>query len=581
MKLILRYISGYRREAVLAPALKLSEALMDLLVPLVVAAIIDRGIALKDTGYIWRMFILLIGFGLVGMAFSFAAQWFAARASVGVATDIRQGLFDHIQRLSYTELDTAGTDTLITRMTSDVNLVQNGLNLALRLLLRSPFIVLGAMVMAFTIDFQSALIFALTLPVLSLVVFGIMTRSIPLFTKAQKALDALLGKTRENLGGVRVIRAFCKEQSEIDEFDKANREVNRLNLLVGKLNALMNPGTYLIINVATIILVYVGARRVDGGVILRGDLVALYNYMAQIVVELIKLASLIISINKALACAGRIDEVFATQSSMTYPAESEHEERIDEAAVRFEDVSFSYKGSGENALAHISFSAAHGETVGIIGGTGSGKTTLINLLTRFYDVTQGRVLINGRDVKDYAEGEINALIGVAPQKALLFQGSVRENLLWGNPNAKDTELWQALETAQAAEIVRAKQGELDFVIEQSGRNLSGGQRQRLAVARALVKKPQILILDDSASALDFATDLRLRRAIEAEKGERTVFIISQRAASVKACDQILVLNDGALVGIGTHETLMDDCAVYREIYSSQFPEERREKEAAK
>ena len=552
---------------------------MDLLVPLVVAAIIDKGIYGQNSGYVWRMFILLIAFGLVGMAFSFAAQWFAARASVGVASDLRQALFDHIQTLSYTELDTMGTDTLITRMTSDVNLVQNGLNLALRLLLRSPFIVLGAMVMAFTIDWKSALIFALTLPVLSVLVFGIMNRSIPLFSQAQKALDRLLGKTRENLSGARVIRAFCKEDSEIEEFDRTNAEVNRLNLIVGRLSALMNPGTYLIINAATVLLIYLGAKQVDGGILLQGDLVALYNYMAQIVVELIKLASLIISINKALACAKRIEGVFETDTSMAYPSKDAIQAAGKEA-VRFENVSFSYKDSGAHALENISFAAGRGETIGVIGGTGSGKTTLINLLARFYDVSSGRALINGKDVKEYGEGQLNALIGLVPQMALLFSGTVRDNLKWGNANASDEELWRALETAQALEVVKNKPGELNFVLEQGGRNLSGGQRQRLTIARALVKQPEILILDDSASALDFATDLKLRQALSAMKGKMTVFIVSQRAATVRACDRILVLNDGKLVSNGTHEELMGGSEVYQEIYYSQFPEERAAKEGS-
>ena len=573
MKLILRYVKRYRTQAALAPALKLLEALMDLLVPLIVASIIDRGIYAENSGYVWRMFLLLIAFGLTGMLFSFAAQWFAARASVGAAADIRQALFDHIQSLSYTELDTAGADTLITRMTSDVNQVQNGLNLALRLLLRSPFIVLGAMLMAFTIDVKSALIFAATLPVLSLIVFGIMTKSIPLFTKAQAALDKLLGKTRENLGGVRVIRAFCKEQDEIAEFDDANESVNRLNVLVGRLNALMNPATYLIINAFTVLLIYVGSRRVDGGAILQGDLVALYNYMAQIVVELIKLASLIISINKALACAKRLDGAFAVQSSMTYPEEMQTADKS-QAAVRFDDVSFSYQGSAARALENITFSAAPGQTVGVIGGTGSGKTTLISLIARFYDVSVGRALLFGKDIGSYARSQLTDMIGVVPQSALLFHGTVRDNLKWGNADASDEELYRALETAQALEIVEDKPGKLDYEIEQGGRNLSGGQRQRLTIARALVKKPSILILDDSASALDFATDLKLRRAISAMKGAMTVFIVSQRAASVKECDRILVLNDGCLAGSGKHEELLKNCAVYQEIYYSQFPEER-------
>ena len=574
MKLISRFLSKYKKQAFLAPGLKLLEALMDLLVPLVVAQIIDRGIYGHDTAFVRWMFVLLIVFGFVGMAFSFAAQWFAAQASVGVACDIRQALFDRVQRFSYTELDTVGTDTLITRMTSDVNLVQNGLNLALRLLLRSPFIVLGAMIMAFTIDVKSALIFACALPVLSLIVFGIMNRSIPLFAKAQKALDRLLGKTRENLSGARVVRAFCKEKDEIDAFDEANRSVNHLNLQVGRLNALMNPGTYLVINLATIALIYLGARRVDSGFILQGDLVALYNYMAQIVVELIKLASLIISINKALACAGRIENVLTTESSMFYPTAAKAPTTGDGTAVRFEDVTFSYKDSGASALEHISFTVLSGETVGIIGGTGSGKTTLVGLIPRFYDVSEGRVCVDGRDVREYGESELNEKIAVVPQAALLFAGSIRDNMKWGKSDASDDEILSALDTAQALEIVQNKPGALDYAIEQGGRNLSGGQRQRLTIARALVKRVKILILDDSASALDFATDLKLRQALRTLGGETTVFIVSQRAASVRHCDRILVLNDGRLVGNAGHEQLLKENAVYREIYYSQFPEER-------
>ncbi len=572
MKRLTRYLTQYKKEIVLAPGLKLAEALMDLLSPLVVAAIINKGIGGGNRGFVVLCFVCLMAFGILGMAFSFAAQWFAAKASVGFAAKLRQALMEHIQTLSCTEIDSVGTDTLITRMTSDVNQVQNGLNLALRLLLRSPFIVFGAVIMAFTIDVRSALIFALALPVLSAVVFGIMYRSIPLYAKSQKALDRLLGKTRENLGGARVIRAFCREEDEIREFDEANEAVNKLNLFVGRLSAFMNPATYLIINVATMLLIRVGAIRVNAGHISQGDLVALYNYMAQIVIELIKLASLIISINKALACARRVSAVLDTEMSMRYPERSASGVETD-SAVCFRDVSFSYKDSGDNAVEHISFEARKGETVGIIGGTGSGKSTVANLIPRFYDATEGSVTVNGVDVKDYAEGELNSLIGVVPQSALLFKGSVRENLLWGKSDAPDEALWEALETAQAKEIVLGKPDELDFQIEQGGKNLSGGQRQRLTIARALVKKPEILILDDSASALDFATDLRLRRAI-ASLGDMTVFIVSQRASGVKHADRIFVLDDGKLAGQGTHGELMASCEVYRQIYYSQFPEEK-------
>ncbi|MBQ3668450.1 MAG: ABC transporter ATP-binding protein, partial [Clostridia bacterium] len=518
-------------------------------------------------------FGILIGFGLLGMAFSFAAQWFAAKASVGFAANLRQAMFDHIQRLSYTELDSAGTDTLITRMTSDINQVQNGLNLALRLLLRSPFIVLGAVIMAFTVDVKSALIFAAVLPVLSIIVFGIMYKSIPLLTKSQKALDKLTGKTRENLSGVRVIRAFNKEKAETDEFDEANAAVTKLNVIVGRLNALMNPATYLVINIATIVLIYVGALRVDGGAIAQGDLVALYNYMAQIVVELIKLASLIISINKALACGKRISAMLDIESSMNYKNSALPEQIVNDTAIEFENVTFSYKGSGDSAIENIGFCVGRGQTVGVIGGTGSGKTTLVDLIPRFYDATSGRVLIHGIDVKDYPEGELIKRVGVVPQSALLFKGSIRENMLWGKSNATDEEIWEALEAAQAAEVVKGKENGLDHIIEQGGRNLSGGQRQRLTIARALVKKPEILILDDSASALDFATDLKLRRAIERIKGSMTVILVSQRTSSVRNADKILVMDDGKLVGDGTHTELMQSCDVYKEIYYSQFPEE--------
>ena len=570
------YLKKYRKESILAPVFKLLESLMDLLVPIVVADIINRGIGGNDTGLIVRAFLLLIGMAALGMAFSFAAQWMAAKASVGFATRLRQVLFDHIQSLSYRELDTLGTDTLITRMTSDINQVQNGLNLTLRLLLRSPFIVFGAMVMAFTIDTRSALVFAVVIPLLSIAVFGIMLLSIPLFAKVQAALDRLLGMTRENLTGVRVIRAFCKEKQEIDEFDRRNTLLTKLNERVGRLSALMNPATFLLINAAAIVLIRTGAVQVDSGILLQGDVVALYNYMALIVVELVKLASLIISINKALACGRRVQAMLETESSMNYPDTPAAAGSEENAAVRFEHVSFAYTQNGEAVLSDIDFSVRKGETVGIIGGTGSGKSTVAQLIPRFYDVTEGKVEVDGLDVRLYRKGELTDRIGIVPQKAVLFEGSIRDNLKWGNENATDDELWEALETAQAAEVVRGKDGELDARIEQGGRNLSGGQRQRLTIARALVKKPEILILDDSASALDFATDLALRRAIAGLEGDMTVFIISQRTSSVRSADLILVLDDGKTAGLGTHEELMKNCAVYQEIFYSQFPEERPE-----
>ncbi|MBR6186030.1 MAG: ABC transporter ATP-binding protein [Clostridia bacterium] len=580
MKKLLVFMRAYKKESILAPLFKLMEAGMDLLVPLAVAAIINQGIAGEDRGVVTKYFFFLIALAILGMAFSFTAQWLAAKASVGFAAKVRQALFDHIQELSYTELDTLGADTLITRMTSDVNQVQNGVNLALRLLLRSPFIVFGAMIMAFTIDAKSAWIFLAAIFALSVVVFGIMTRSIPLFSKAQAALDRLLGGTRENLTGVRVIRAFCKEEKEIEDFDGKNEALTRMNERVGRLSALMNPATYAIISIATIVLIWKSGARVDAGSLRQGDVVALYNYMAQIVVELVKLASLIITINKALACGRRIQDMLDVRPSMEYPKENGQAlAPAREESVRFEHVTFAYAGSGAAAVTNIDFSARRGQTVGIIGGTGSGKTTVANLISRFYDATEGRVLVDGQDVKAYPEGALIRKIGVVPQRAVLFEGSIRENLLWGNQNASDDELWRAIEAAQAGDVVRGKEGQLDARVEQAGRNLSGGQRQRLTIARALVKDPDILILDDAASALDFATDLKLRRAVHALAENKTVFIISQRTSSVKAADLILVLDDGRLVGKGGHDKLMRTCPVYQEIYYSQFPQERPGKEA--
>ena len=585
MKDILKFLKKYTKEAVLAPAFKLLEAGMDLLVPLVVASVINTGVGNGDRGCIIRSFIILVALAVLGVLFSFTAQWFAAKASVGVATDLRQALFDHIQGFSFTELDRMGVNTLITRMTSDINQVQNGVNLALRLVLRSPFIVFGAMIMAFLIDVKCALIFAVAIPVLAIVVFGIMLICMPLYARAQKALDKLLGITRENMEGVRVIRAFCHEEREIKEFDEGNKALTRVNEFVGRISALMNPVTYLLINAATVILIRNGALRVEMGDLRQGDVVALYNYMAQIIVELVKLASLIITLNKSMACAGRLSEVFAVEPGMSYVNEESggvqnmHKDMKKagtpghEVAVSFENVSFSYAGSDAEAISQISFTAEKGQTIGIIGGTGCGKTTLVNLIPRFYDATGGCVAVDGKDVRDCPKGALNSKTGVVPQKAVLFEGTIRENLLWGNENAAEDELRQALETAQAAEIADGKEGGLDAHVEQNGRNFSGGQRQRLCIARALVKKPEILILDDSSSALDFATDLRLRRAIHSLDKDMTVFIVSQRTASVRNSDRILVLDDGRLVGNGTHDELMKECQVYREIYKSQFPDE--------
>ena len=571
-KMSLKHLKKYQKESVLAPLFKLLEALMDLTVPLVIAQIIKNGIGQNDMGFVLKMFGLLLLLAVLGMTFSFTAQWFAAKASTGYATDLRQELFDNIQDLTYAELDQLGTDTLITRMTSDVLQVQTGLNLALRLLLRSPFIVFGAMIVAFTIDVKSALIFVVTIPVLAIVIFTIMWISIPLYTKVQSALDKLLGTLRENLLGVRVIRAFRKEDTEVQQFNQENDTLTQYNEHVGRLSALMNPLTYILINVAIITLIYVGAFRVDGGIIAQADVVALYNLMALIIVELIKLSSLIITINKSLASLERIEAVLVVKREMVYPIEPVKEDESAPAVI-FDQVSFSYPQAGADAISNISFVANRGETIGIIGGTGCGKSTVVQLIPRFYDVQSGKVCVNGVDVKDYPQGELVAKVGMIPQKAVLFEGTIRENMQWGKEDATDEEIWHALEIAQAADVVRSKNG-LDAMIEQNGRNLSGGQKQRLTIARALLKNPEILIMDDSASALDFATDLKLRRAIHNLGNQMTVFIVSQRASTVRAANQILVLDDGNLVGIGTHDELMENCKVYQEIYYSQFPEEK-------
>lgn len=571
-KMSLKHLKKYQKESVLAPLFKLLEALMDLTVPLVIAQIIKNGIGQNDMGFVLKMFGILLLLAVLGMAFSFTAQWFAAKASTGYATDLRQELFDNIQDLTYAELDQLGTDTLITRMTSDVLQVQTGLNLALRLLLRSPFIVFGAMIVAFTIDVKSALIFVVTIPVLAIVIFTIMWISIPLYTKVQSALDKLLGTLRENLLGVRVIRAFRKEDAEVQQFNQENDTLTQYNEHVGRLSALMNPLTYILINVAIITLIYVGAFRVDGGIIAQADVVALYNLMALIIVELIKLSSLIITINKSLASLERIEAVLVVKREMVYPIEPVKED-ASAPAVIFDQVSFSYPQAGADAISNISFVANRGETIGIIGGTGCGKSTVVQLIPRFYDVQSGKVCVNGVDVKDYPQGELVAKVGMIPQKAVLFEGTIRENMQWGKEDARDEEIWHALEIAQAADVVRSKNG-LNAMIEQNGRNLSGGQKQRLTIARALLKNPEILIMDDSASALDFATDLKLRRAIHNLGNQMTVFIVSQRASTVRAANQILVLDDGNLVGIGTHDELMENCKVYQEIYYSQFPEEK-------
>ena len=569
-------MSAYKLESILGPLFKLLEATFELFVPLVVAQIVDVGIKNGDTAYIWRMCLILVALGVIGLICSITAQYFAAKASVGFATKLRHVLFAHVQSFSYENLDRAGTSTLITRMTSDINQVQSGVNLALRLLLRSPFVVFGAMIMAFTIDVKSALIFTLTIPVLCVIVFGIMLLSIPLYRKVQKALDGVLGITRENLSGARVIRAFCQEGEQTEEFDRRNETLTSIQKLVGRITALLNPLTYLIINLAIIWLVWTGAVQVDAGILTQGQVIALYNYMSQILVELIKMANLIITMTKAAACGGRIQAVLDTEPSMKEgslaPADSEAD-ATHPVSVRFDHVELTYAGAGAPSLTAIDFSAAPGQTIGIIGGTGSGKSSLVSLIGRFYDATEGQVLLDGTDVRDYSFAALRKLVKIVPQKAVLFHGSIRENMQWGQEDATDEEIMAAIELAQASEVVAGKEGGLDFVLEQGGRNLSGGQRQRLTIARALLGHPAVLILDDSASALDYATDLRLRRAIAGMQNAPTTFIVSQRAASLRHADSIVVLDDGEMVGHGTHEQLLENCTVYQEIYYSQFPEE--------
>lgn len=572
MKKLWKYMRDYRREGILAPLFKLLEASLELLVPLVMAQIIDTGIANGDRGFILSRCGILAALAAVGLVCSITAQYFAAKASVGFAAKLRSTLFKHIQSLSYSKLDTQGTGTLIARITGDINQVQSGMNLALRLLLRSPFVVFGAMIMAFTIDVKAALVFVVTIPLLSIVVFGIMLWSIPMYKKVQARLDKVLGITRENLSGVRVIRAFCKEDEERREFGERNAALTKLQLMVGRVSAAMNPATYIMINLGIAVLIYVGALRVDSGILTQGQVVALYNYMSQILVELVKLASLIITITKALACAGRVSAALDVESDMhgadTMPREIDTDEE-----VRFENVEFGYATGGEPALSGISFSVKKGETMGIIGGTGSGKSSLVSLIPRFYDATGGHVYIKGNDVKDYPLGALREMVGMVPQKAVLFKGTIRENLRWGSADATEEEMERALSDAQALEIVKAKPEGLDSPVAQNGKNLSGGQRQRLTIARALIKKPEILILDDSASALDYATDLALRRSLAALSYKPTVFIVSQRASSILHADKIAVLDEGKMVGLGTHDELMQTCPVYREIYYSQYEHE--------
>lgn len=584
MKKLLVYLKDYKKESVLGPLFKLLEATFELIVPLVMAAIIDTGVATGDKSYIMKMCMVLVLLAVIGLTCSVTAQYFAAKAAVGFATKLRHALFAHIESLSFTEMDTVGTATLITRMTSDVNQVQNGVNLVLRLFLRSPFIVFGAMVMAFTIDVKAALVFVVTIPLLSIIVFGIMLISIPLYKKVQSALDKVLGITRENLTGSRVIRAFNKEDDEKVHFNENNDLLTRAQIYVGKISALMNPLTYVIINGAIVVLVWTGAVRVDNGYITQGEVVALINYMSQILVELVKLANLIININKSIACGNRIQSIFEMQPSITDGSgqkvdkvQTDTADRSEEAeyAVEFSHVGLTYAGAGDESLTDIDFKVKKGETIGIIGGTGSGKSSLVNLIPRFYDATKGQVLVSGKNVKDYSLEELRRKVGMVLQKAVLFKGTIRENLRWGKEDATEEELLRALDISQAREFVDTKDGGLDAPVAQGGKNLSGGQKQRLTIARALVRNPEILILDDSASALDFATDARLRKAIKEMEEGPTVFIVSQRASSIRYADQIIVMDDGEVAGIGTHEELLENCPAYQEIYYSQF-EKRKE-----
>lgn len=615
MKELLKYIKDYKKECVLGPLFKLLEACFDLTVPIVMAKIIDEGIAKSDSHFILVYGGVLILLAAVGLLSSITAQYFAAKAAVGFATNLRHGLFKHIESLSFTEMDTVGISTLITRMTSDINQMQSGVNMALRLFLRSPFIVFGAAVMAFTVDVKAAIVFAVVIPILAVVVLGIMAVSMPLYRKVQAGLDGILGRTRQNLTGVRVIRAFDKEEAEKEDFNNENQILTNLQLLVGKISALTNPVTYIFLNVALVVLLYVGAIRVDGGLLTQGKVIALVNYMSQILVELIKLANTIVLSTKAVACGNRIQSVFEMKPSIMDDFVSDDEEfgsmkksdsaesskLTDEenalgsekelinksadsiskgAEVVFENVDLTYKGAGDKSLENISFTAPAGSTIGIIGGTGSGKSSLVNLIPRFYDATAGKVLIDGKNVKDYKVSEVRSIVGIVMQKAVLFKGSIRENMKWGNDKATDDEINFALENAQAAEIVAGKEGGLDYMIEQSGRNLSGGQKQRFTIARALVRRPKVLILDDSASALDFATDAKLRKSLKQLGYEPTTFIVSQRTSSIKHADMILVLDDGKVVGKGTHDELLENCEVYHEIYMSQFKDKKADEEVS-
>ena len=578
MKQLMMYLKDYKKESILAPLFKLLEAFFELMVPLVMANIIDYGISNRNMGYIGKMGLLLLLLGVVGLASSITAQFFAAKAAVGFSTQLRQALFDHIEDLSFTDIDKAGTSTMITRMTSDVNQVQSGINMTLRLFLRSPIIVFGAMIMAFTIDVKCALIFVVAIPLLSVVVFGIILSTIPMYKKVQSKLDQVLGITRENLTGVRVIRAFHQEAKESDRFRENNEALSAMQIFVGKISACMNPVTYIIVNGAIIALIYTGAVQVNIGNLSQGEVVAIINYMNQILVELVKLANLIVTMTKALACAERVASVFDIGADAAYVGAQNQKlaDKVDKSApfLDFKHVSLTYQGAGAPTLQDMNFTVNRGDTVGIIGGTGSGKTSLVNLIPGFYPATEGEILLEGRDIRTMSDEELRGRIGVVPQKAVLFKGTIRSNLQWGKPDATEEEMWKALELAQASEVVDGKPGKLDATVAQNGKNFSGGQRQRLTIARALVRNPEILILDDSASALDYATDAKLRAAIRTLEDKTTTFIVSQRASTIRHADKIIVLDDGEIAGMGTHDELLKDCTVYQEIYYSQYPEQR-------
>jgi ATP-binding cassette subfamily B multidrug efflux pump len=578
MKQLMMYLKDYKKESILAPLFKLLEAFFELLVPLVMANIIDYGISNRNMGYIGKMGLLLLLLGVVGLASSITAQFFAAKAAVGFSTQLRQALFDHIEDLSFTDIDKVGTSTMITRMTSDVNQVQSGINMTLRLFLRSPIIVFGAMIMAFTIDVKCALIFVVAIPLLSVVVFGIILSTIPMYKKVQSKLDQVLGITRENLTGVRVIRAFHQEAKESDRFRENNEALSAMQIFVGKISACMNPVTYIIVNGAIIALIYTGAVQVNIGNLSQGEVVAIINYMNQILVELVKLANLIVTMTKALACAERVASVFDIGADVAYVEAQDQKlaDKVDKSApfLDFKHVSLTYQGAGAPTLQDMNFTINRGDTVGIIGGTGSGKTSLVNLIPGFYPATEGEILLEGRDIRTMSDEELRGRIGVVPQKAVLFKGTIRSNLQWGKPDATEEEMWKALELAQASEVVDGKPGKLDATVAQNGKNFSGGQRQRLTIARALVRNPEILILDDSASALDYATDAKLRAAIRTLEDKTTTFIVSQRASTIRHADKIIVLDDGEIAGMGTHDELLKDCTVYQEIYYSQYPEQR-------